>query len=183
MQILSYFVVTKDVVGVRSVKKGRGAVRRNWLRNLPAALFVVFFPPLGIFLTWRSTWSGVIKCCMTGAAVAVMAVAVALLPSADGRVAGGVELVGVKPEAEIYGPELPTAMVTGYTVASNESVLAPSVENDVKYVYAASSGKCYHEYECKFAYASSQKLTVYEAYFLGYKPCGRCNPPVYTPGS
>lgn len=183
MQILSHFVVAKDVMGVRSVAKGRRAARRNWLRNVPAALFVVLFPPLGIFLTWRSRWSGMVKCCMTGAAVAVMAVMVALLPSADGRVAGGVELVGANPEAEIYGPELPTAMVTGYTVASSESVLAPATENDVQYVYAASNGKCYHEYECKFAYASSQRLTVYEAYFLGYKPCGRCNPPVYTPES
>lgn len=124
-----------------------------------------------------------VKCCMTGAAVAVLALAAALLPSADGRVTGGVELVGAKPAAEVYGPELPTAMVTGYTASATGSVLAPADDSDVEYVYAASTGSCYHTYECKFAYASSQKLTVYEAYFLGYKPCGRCKPPVYTPES
>lgn len=183
MRILSFFVVTKDVMGLRNHGRGRGVKRRGRLRNLPAAVFVVLFPPLGIWLTWRSTWSGMVKCCMTGAAVAVLLVAVALLPSAGGTPDGGIKLVGADPAVDVYGPELPTAMVTGYTAASTGSVLASVEDDDVEYVYAASGAECYHTYECKFAYASSLKLTLYEAYYLGYKPCGRCNPPAYTPGS
>ena len=177
MRILSYLVVTKDVMGLQN----RGKGRRRRFRNLPAAVFVVLFPPLGIFLTWRSSWSGLVKCCMTGVAVAVLLLGVSLLPSADNRVNGGIELVGSDRAVDVYGPELPTAMVTGYTVNSTGSVLAPIEESEVEYVYAASGAECYHTYECKFAYASSLKLTVYEAHFLGYKPCGRCNPPVYSP--
>lgn len=168
-------------MGLRNRGKGRDAGRRRGFRNLPAAIFVVLFPPLGIFLTWRSSWSGLVKCCMTGAAVAVLLLGVSMLPSADNRVNGGIELVGSDRAVDVYGPELPTAMVTGYTVTSTGSVLAPIEESEVEYVYAASGAECYHTYECKFAYASSLKLTLYEAHFLGYKPCGRCNPPAYSP--
>ena len=183
MQILSYLVDTKDVMGLRNRGKGRGAKRRRNDWNLLAAVFVVLFPPLGIWLTWRGTWSGMVKYCMTGVAVAVLLVAVLLLPSAGGPPDGGIKLVGTDPAVDVYGPELPTAMVTGYTAVSTGSVLAPVDEDNVEYVYAASGAECYHTYECKFAYASSLKLTVYEVHFLGYKPCGRCNPPVYTPES
>ena len=31
------------------------------------------------------------------------------------------------------------------------------------------------------AFDSSQRLTVYEAYYLGFEPCGRCKPPIYDP--
>ncbi|MBR2700293.1 MAG: hypothetical protein IKE76_17060, partial [Clostridia bacterium] len=65
---------------------------------------------------------------------------------------------------------------------NTSSIIVDQVANDVHYVYAADGAECYHEYECKFAFASSQRLTVYEAYHLGFKPCGRCNPPVYVPG-
>ena len=41
---------------------------------------------------------------------------------------------------------------------------------------AGSDSECYHLYDCKFAYASSRRLTVYEAHYLGYTPCGLCNP-------
>lgn len=48
-------------------------------------------------------------------------------------------------------------------------------------VYAAEDAECYHLGDCKFAFASSKRLTPYEAYYLHYRPCGRCNPPVYNP--
>ena len=63
------------------------------------------------------------------------------------------------------------------------SIIVEKPNSDVHYVYAADGARCYHEYECKFAFASSQRMTVYEAYHLGFEPCGRCKPPVYTPGS
>ena len=48
------------------------------------------------------------------------------------------------------------------------------------YVYASEGQERYHLYKCEFAYASAKRLTLYEAYYLGYKPCGICNPPSYT---
>jgi len=169
---------------MRKRGKHRRSVRPDAARNVLAAVAVFLLPPVGVLLSWRSSWSNLVKYCMTGAAVAVMLLVVMLLPSAENTVNGGIEMVGRNAEVEIYGPDLPTAMVTGYTLTSYESLLASNEEDSARYVYAATDGSCYHEYECKFAFASSQKLTLYEAYFLGYEPCGRCNPPEYEmPGA
>lgn len=149
-------------------------------RNVVAALSMLF-PPLGIFLVWRTDWSDTVKYCLTGAAVLVLAIGVALMPSPSNRTNGGIELIGREQAVEVYGPALPTAMVTGYTVQSTSSLFAEDTEDEIEYVYAMKEGQCYHTYKCKYAYASSQKLTVYEAYHLGYKACGLCNPPVYSP--
>ena len=94
---------------------------------------------------------------------------------------GGVQLVTNRPEVEVYGPDLPSFIVPGYTSEQTSSIIVPAVENDVHYVYAADGAKCYHEYKCKFAYASSQRLTPYEAYYLGFTPCNRCEPPIFDP--
>lgn len=166
---------------MRSRKKGRRSIPNRGF-NVLAGVLAILLPPVGLFLVWRTSWKNTAKYAMTGVAVGALALAVALLPSADHRVNGGIELVGMDPEVEVYGPELPTAMVTGYTASSGASVMAPVEEDDTVYVYAATDGECYHEYECKFAYASSQKLTLYEAHYLGYRPCGLCNPPEYAPG-
>ena len=81
----------------------------------------------------------------------------------------------------VYGPALPALIVQGYTRENTGSIIVDQVANDVHYVYAADGAECYHEYKCKFAFASSQRLTVYEAYYLGFRPCGRCKPPIYDP--
>lgn len=186
--ILSHQVDTKDVVRLPNRVKGRKpagkaqakrARRRVPAQSVLAAVFTVLFPPAGVLLTWRSRWQPLTKYAMTAVAVAVMAVAVLVLPPTDAQTPGGIELVGVDPEAEIYGPALPTAMVTGYTASSTSSVFAQDTEDEIVYVYAADDGECYHLYDCKFAYASSRRLTVYEAHYLGYTPCGLCNPPAY----
>ena len=174
----------KDVRGLQNRKTGRKNRNKRDLRNLLAVLFLILLPPVGVVMLWRTRWSGTVKYCLTGAVVAVLAIAVALLPSAENKVVGGIEMVGTDRDVEVYGPGLPTAMVTGYTISlATDSIFAEEVETDTHYVYAAKTGSCYHEYECKFAYASSQKLTVYEAHYLGYEPCGRCNPPEYVPGA
>lgn len=186
--ILSHQVDMKDVVRLPNRVKGRKpagkhpakrARRRVPAQSVLAAVFTVLFPPAGVLLTWRSRWQPLTKYAMTAVAVAVMIVAVLVLPPTDARTPGGIELVGVDPEAEIYGPALPTAMVTGYTASSTSSVFAQDMEDEIVYVYAADDGECYHLYDCKFAYASSRRLTVYEAHYLGYTPCGLCNPPAY----
>ena len=168
-------------MGLQNRRHGRKYRNRRDFRNLLAVLFLILLPPVGVVMLWRTRWSGTVKYCLTGVAVVALAIGVALIPSADNKVNGGIEMVGVDKDVEVYGPALPTAMVTGYTVSlTTDSIFADDVETDIHYVYAAKNGSCYHEYECKFAYASSQKLTVYEAYHLGYTPCGRCNPPAYA---
>jgi hypothetical protein len=115
--------------------------------------------------------------------VACLVLMVALLPSADSRVNGGIELVGRKPEAKIYGPDLPTATVTGYIASVGQSVFIQESEDDTSYVYATSEGTCYHLSSCEYAFASAQKMTPYQAYFMGYQPCPQCGAPEYVPGT
>lgn len=163
---------------------GRKAPRkRGGHENLKTALWL-WCPPVGLSKMWRSTctWPRGVKIGIT-AAMALILLAIFVFPSPASRnTPTGVQLVSGNPEVEVYGPALPSLIVPGYTRESTGSVIVDQVADDVHYVYAADDAKCYHEYECKFAFASSQRLTVYEAYHLGYTPCGRCNPPVYVPG-
>ena len=156
---------------------------RNWY-NRRAALWLLF-PPVGLTLMWRRscTWHSAVKAgitlVMAAALIAVFALPTARIDSS----AGGVAMVSNRPEVEVYGPELPNFIVPGYTNEQTSSILVDAEQSDIHYVYAADGAKCYHEYRCKFAFASSQKLTVYEAYYLGSKPCGRCKPPLYDPAT
>ena len=163
---------------VKRAPKPRVSLREN--ESLKTALWLLV-PPVGLSRMWRRscTWHPAVKACVSVAMAAVL-VAVLIAPTATAPKGGGVQLVTNRPEVEVYGPDLPSFIVPGYTSEQTDSIIVPAVENDVHYVYAADGAKCYHEYECKFAFASSQRLTVYEAYFLGFKPCNRCNPPKYN---
>lgn len=161
-------------------KKARRSVNSE---NVKTALWLWCFP-VGLSKMWRKacTWPKGVKIGITAAMAAVLvAIFVIPTPTAD-KYTTGIQMVADKPEVEVYGPALPALIVQGYTRENTGSIIVDQVANDVHYVYAADGAECYHEYECKFAFASSQRLTVYEAYHLGFKPCGRCNPPVYVPG-
>ena len=160
-------------------RKPRVPLRDN--ENLKTALWLLV-PPVGLSRMWRRscTWHPAVKACISVAMAAVL-VAVLIAPTAMPSKGGGVQLVTNRPEVEVYGPDLPSFIVPGYTSEQTDSIIVPAVENDVHYVYAADGAKCYHEYKCKFAYASSQRLTVFEAYYLGFAPCNRCKPPIYDP--
>ncbi len=161
-------------------KKGKKPANQE---NLKTALWLWCFP-VGLSKMWRKacTWPRGVKIGITAAMAAVLlAIFVIPTPTAD-KYTTGIQMVADKPEVEVYGPALPALIVQGYTRENTGSIIVDQVANDVHYVYAADGAECYHEYECKFAFASSQRLTVYEAYHLGFKPCGRCNPPVYVPG-
>ena len=160
-------------------RKPRVPLRDN--ENLKTALWLLV-PPVGLSRMWRRscTWYPAVKACISVAMAAVL-VAVLIAPTATPSKGGGVQLVTNRPEVEVYGPDLPSFIVPGYTSEQTDSIIVPAVENDVHYVYAADGAKCYHEYKCKFAYASSQRLTVFEAYYLGFAPCNRCKPPIYDP--
>lgn len=119
------------------------------------------------------------------ALAATVLVAVLVCPSPYSGKQGGIVLHGDDPTAEIYGPELPKTIVGGYTEPVIQSVVLDDTDDSAtddpnSYYYAQEDEKTYHTYTCKKAYASSQRLTLYEAYFLGYQPCESCNPPVYT---
>ena len=63
-----------------------------------------------------------------------------------------------------------------------QSVVLPeqSGEEEVLYVYASAEQKNYHLSTCRYAYASSKKMTLYEAYYLGYTPGKCCDAPAYS---
>ncbi|MBR6221429.1 MAG: hypothetical protein IKQ80_12770 [Clostridia bacterium] len=149
--------------------------------TLKTALWLLL-PPVGLMMMWRPAcrWHVAVKASVTVAMAAAL-IAVFAIPGPSTPANGGVSLVSSRPEVEVYGPDLPNFIVPGYTNDQTESVIMPAEENDVHYVYAADGARCYHEYKCKFAFASSQRLTVYEAYFLGFEPCNRCKPPIYDP--
>lgn len=164
----------------KAPKKARKPANRE---NLKTALWLWCFP-VGLSKMWRGqcTWPRGVKIGITAAMAAILvAVFIIPTPTAD-KFSTGVQMVADEPEVEVYGPALPALIVQGYTRENTGSIIVDEVSNDVHYVYAADGADCYHEYECKFAFASSQRLTVYEAYHLGFRPCGRCNPPVYIPG-
>ena len=163
------------------IRKLRGF---DWLTLLALILFF----PAGISRMWkaRCRWPAALKYAITGAFVAAAAVFVSTSMLRVQPAKGSIELCGPESEIEIYGPEVPESYVEGYTtVSANSGVLDAAEleeEDSTTYVYAAEDAKCYHTWKCKFAYASSKRITPYEAYFLGYKPCNICNPPVYNPG-
>lgn len=163
----------------------RGSRSRTNVYKALCVVLSVLIPPLGLILTWRSRWSNNAKYCLTGLAAISFALIVALLPNPDARVEGGVQMVGREKEAEVYGPELPTAMVSGFVAPLGDSVFAQATEDasETEYVYAMPGANFYHLSTCRYAYASAQKLTVYEAHFMGYAPCRECNPPAYVPGT
>ena len=177
----------KTGYGIKAAKKKpqrASKPRRKPMSENMKTLLWLWFPPVGLTRMWRSgcTWRQGVKIGITAAMAAIL-LAVFIIPTpTSGRVETGIQMVSGKPEVEVYGPALPALIVTGYTKDTANSIIVDEVANDVHYVYAADDADCYHEYECKFAFASSQRLTVYEAYHLGFKPCGRCNPPVYVPG-
>ena len=160
-------------------KKPRARLRDN--PSLKTALWLLV-PPVGLMKMWRRScrWHPAVK---AGISVVMAAALVAILvvPTAKPASNGGIQLVTNRPEVEVYGPDLPSFIVPGYTNEQTDSIIVPAVENDVHYVYAADGAKCYHEYKCKFAFASSQRLTTFEAYYLGFEPCNRCKPPIYDP--
>ena len=151
------------------------------LSSLKTALWLLV-PPVGLTMMWRRScrWHPAVKACVSVVMAAAL-VAILVIPTSAPAHTGGVELVTSRPEVEVYGPDLPSFIVPGYTSEQTDSIIVPAVENDVHYVYAADGAKCYHEYKCKFAFASAQRLTVFEAYYLGFAPCNRCKPPIYDP--
>jgi hypothetical protein len=155
-------------------------------RASPAPLkWLLLCFPYGLYLMWRGSWHMAAKLCVS-ALFAAAALGILLFPAPERAAATKVVLVGAKPEAEVFGPALPAGYDPAdyYVGALDRPTVADTAEDDTVYVYAsASAGSTYyHTALCKYAYASAKRMTLYEAYMLGYRtPCERCNPPVYIP--
>ncbi len=153
--------------------------------NARTRLWLILCYPLGLTRMWRArcSWSLSAKYAISSIALIVLA-AVLLAPAPKNVHRGGVELYGEDPEVEVYGPVLPEGFVatTGTSPAQSVIVHSEDAVDERVYVYASKGGKGYHQKTCEYYYDGSQKLTVYEAHYLGYAPCSACNPPVYTGG-
>ena len=130
----------------------------------------------------RRRRSGTRRILVCLALVSAVFVGVLVYPSPYNARRGGIELYGESPEVEIYGPQAPERIVGGYTEPVIQSVVLPekSAEEETLYVYASEDQKNYHMPTCRFAYASSKRMTLYEAYYLGYTPGKCCDAPAYT---
>ena len=168
--------------------QSRNLVRQQRMRDKKNSARVVRWLllcfPYGLSLMWRAScrWHTGVKLAVTGFFAAIL-IALLAYPMPELRPRSGkVEIVGIQREVEVYGPELPDVLPDQSTYrynASDSIVASRDGSEEVEYVYAAPGAYNYHRYECKYAYASSQALTVYEATFLGYTPCKLCRPPVY----
>ena len=93
--------------------KPRVPLREN--ESLKTALWLLV-PPVGLTRMWRRscTWHPAVKACISVAMAAVL-VAVLIAPTTKPSSNGGVQLVTNRPEVEVYGPDLPSFIVPGYT--------------------------------------------------------------------
>ena len=160
-------------------------MRRPKRRNVKKWLLLCF--PYGLMLMWRRScrWHPAVKS-LISAAFALAVLAIVIFPSPDQQRSTRINLVGTEPNAKVFGPEMPEGYsIDDYIVAEGgQDLIVPEVVDDTVYVYvSASEGSTYyHDRMCEYAYASSPKVSLYEAYSLGYRtPCGICNPPIYDP--
>ena len=160
---------------------------RKARRRDPGKWLLICFP-YGLYLMWQRScrWHGALKCLVTAVFVCLVA-AILIIPAPKSRTSSTqVKLVGAEPDAQIFGPEAPAGYdYTAYAVADGGAdLIAPEVVDDTVYVYvsATEGSTYYHDSMCKYAFASSPRVSLYEAYKLGYTtPCGLCNPPLYDP--
>lgn len=175
----------------KTVRK-QSAVRRPVKRRRRSNLFIRFINSfIGNVRRWflRKSYAPAI-CLGAATVIALAAVCVFALPmpkSAEVTPAVS-EVVAARTEvpSEVAVTETNDSLYEGLkTTAANgqqSAVIYDKEETSGNVtVYAAEDAECYHLGDCKFAFASSKRLTPYEAYYLHYRPCGRCNPPVYNP--
>ena len=145
--------------------------------------------PYGLYLMWRRNcrWHPALKGLIT-AGFAALAIGILAMPSPGQTTSTSVKMVKAENKVQVFGPEMPAGYdASAYLVPEGgENLIAPEEEETATYVYcSASKGSTYyHTSKCKYAYASAPRVTLYEAYLLGYTtPCGICNPPLYNPAT
>ena len=145
--------------------------------------------PYGLYLMCRRNcrWHPALKGLIT-AGFAALAIGILAMPSPGQTTSTSVKMVKAENKVQVFGPEMPAGYdASAYLVPEGgENLIAPEEEETATYVYcSASKGSTYyHTSKCKYAYASAPRVTLYEAYLLGYTtPCGICNPPLYNPAT
>ena len=151
--------------------------------NGKTLLWLILCFPVGLTRMWRTacSWKLGAKYAVSSLAVIALA-AVMLLPSPAVSRAGSVTLLGDEPAVEVYGPQLLMNYVRSNRAFTGTSVIVPDEElvDNRFFVYAGADAKCYHLETCDYTYDTSKKLTIYEAFYAGYKQCNICNPPAYS---
>lgn len=154
------------------------SVRRN-----PAKWLLLCFP-FGLYLMWRKEcrYHVALKALITAAFAAVI-LAIVVIPSPSRDSSTSVKIVGKEKEVGIFGPEAPSGYnMDEYAVSEGgANLLAGDVVDNTIYVYASAEkgSTFYHSSDCRYAY-QTRKMTLYEAYTLGYStPCNLCHPVIY----
>ena len=164
-------------------RNGQKKKRRN---NGKLLKWLVFCFPAGLCMMWspQCKWNKLSKVAVTGIiAVALTLIIVPQTLPPDVPV-GGVELVGVKPEAEVYGPAPGEGMpdISVYNPRwtekrEGEPVTIEAKQNQLGMVYANPIDALYHTATCEQVRESSEFVSVQEAISAGYAACPLCNPP------
>lgn len=160
-------------------------MRKAKCRNYVKWLLICF--PYGLYLMWQRScrWSVALKSTVS-VLCACLVLAILFAPSPERADGTRIKMVEIEENASIFGPEMPENYdMSDYVVAEGGlNLIAPEYVDTTIYVYAsaAEGSTYYHTKMCQYAYASAPRVSLYEAYSLGYvTPCGICNPPLYDP--
>ena len=157
------------------VRSRRNRVRRKQPKTL-LSLIVNF--SLGLCIMWskRCKWPWAVKTAVTFIFAALLiCIALPQLQPPD-RPAGGIKLVGVKRDADVFGPEA-EGNVLGrdvYNVAADSTVIAEGSPADRTMVFCNPDGKFYHAKTCKYVTAKTGLMTLRAAMDTGYEKCQDC---------
>lgn len=156
-------------------------------KKIAKGVIGTLIPYLGVTFMWnrRVRWPSFVKWGITALVCAASVVAIVLMPMPSNARDGGVKYESSR--VDVYGPRRPDSIDTEYIYTSTEldksviSTAMSDLENNTIYVYVSDNQSFYHAYTCRYAYDSGNRITLYEAYMLGYPPCPLCEPPEYIP--
>ncbi len=149
--------------------------------------WLVFCFPAGLCMMWspRCKWNKLSKIAVTGIVAAALTLIILPQTLPPDAPVGGVQLVGAKPEAEVYGP-VPQEGMPDISVYNprwtdkeeSEPVTIEAKQSQLGMVYANPVNALYHAANCEQVGDGSEYLSVQDAINAGYAPCPLCNPPI-----
>lgn len=153
-------------------------------RKIGFVLLLICCFPVGLYLLWRreNRIPLIARALITACIAAVMVSAVVIGMPDDPYERGGIEIVRVTPNAEVYGPEIPEAVQGAAEYANAYSaesiILLPTATPVPIYVYCNDNGKHYHLESCHYVKENTPKVTLTQALTAGFTPCSECKPPI-----
>lgn len=161
-----------------SQNRRKDAKRR--LQNLSVCLRLIFCFPLGLYVMWtRTRWPRFVKVATTAFIAMVLTAILLPMTNPPSRGAGGIVLVGVRPEVEILGPEAPADrdVVEIYAPRRTAIIVEATPTPEPVIVYCNPGGLYYHNQGCKWVVATTPQATLTQALKAGYLPCTECDAP------